>query len=149
MGTNTVPLMDREHAAALIAAYDTDVRLLSRKPKYELVAIETMELRAAGMERCFGGPVSKDEFLNSILDLRFPRERMDEARHVAGHEPGEVWSACQFCVCQAQWVSGGFLIQCDGRPGHDGIHRNGQSFYAAADGPRDVAGGSYSLSGVE
>jgi len=128
----TITLMDREHAAALIAAHDADVRLLSRKPKYELVAIETMELRAAGMERLFGGPVSKDEFLSSILDLRFPRERQDEARHVLGHLPDEVWSACQFCVCQVQWVDGGFLVQCDQAPGHDGEHRNGKSVQATA-----------------
>jgi hypothetical protein len=128
----TITLMDREHAQALLDAYETDVRLLSRKPKYELVAIETMELRAAGMERAFGGPVRKEEFLSSILDLRFPRERQDEARHVIGHEPGQVWSACQFCVCQVQWVDGGFLIQCDQAPGHDGGHRNGQSVQATA-----------------
>jgi hypothetical protein len=133
MTTNTAPLMDREHAAALIAAHDTDVRLLSRKPKYELVAIEAMELRAAGMERLFGGPVSKDEFLSSILDLRFPRERQDEARHVLHHTPGEVGStACQFCVCQVTWVDGGFLIQCDQAPGHDGEHRCGESVQATA-----------------
>jgi hypothetical protein len=133
MAMNPAPTMDREHAAALLAAHDMDVRLLSRKPKHELVAIETMEMHAAGMEHIFGGPVSKEEFLRSILDLRFPRERQDEARHILYHEPGEVGStACQFCVCQVTWVDGGFLIQCDQPPGHDGEHRNGQSVQATA-----------------
>lgn len=125
--------MTREQAQSLRTGHDTDARLLSRKPKYELVAIERSEMAAAGRERIFGG-MSKDELVASILDLRgFGIARLNEAIHVLHHQPGEIGStACEWCVCQVTWTDGdGFLKQCEGEPGHDGMHHAGQAFYAS------------------
>jgi hypothetical protein len=125
--------MTRDEAQALRTAHDTDARLLSRKPKYELVAIERSELAAAGRERIFGG-MSKDELVASILALRgFGIERMNEATHVLHHQPGEKWSACGWCQCQETWTKpSGFapgydqLVQCVLDPGHRGFCRDDQ-----------------------
>lgn len=123
-------LMDRDHAQALLAACDADARLLSRKPRYELAAIERGEQAAIGITHVFGGPHSKDELVRSILDIRYPPQRMTEAGHVAHHAPGERWSACPHCSCQVTWqttsaiVTGcQVLVQCELAPGHDGAHK--------------------------
>ena len=89
--------MTADHAIALRAARDTDARLLSRKPKYELAAIERAELAVRGLTRICGGPGGRDELVSSILDQRYPRELLSEAGHVLYHKPGETWSACPWC----------------------------------------------------
>lgn len=89
--------MNETEARNLLLAHDDDVKALSRKPKYELAAIETSELAAHGMTRLFGGPCSKDELINSIANLRFPAAQQDEARHTIYHQD---WRSevCPFCT---------------------------------------------------
>lgn len=125
--------MTREQAEALRAARDTDARLLSRKPKYELVAIYQSEGGYGG------GTWSKDDLLGSILEMRFPMARQNEAIHVLHHEPGTVGSsACEWCRCQVTWRyrqdgrSYELLAQCTGQPGHDGGHQDGEHPEAGA-----------------
>lgn len=115
--------MTRDQAAALRGAWDADARLLSRKPRHELAAIHRSELAARGGQILTGGPVSKSELLTAILNLRFPPERQHEAIHTLHHQPGENWSACQWCTCQETWMEGPFLAQCGQAPGHEGGHQ--------------------------
>lgn len=128
-------LMTTDQAKATIAAYETDFGMLYRKAKHELVAIERSELAALGIQRAFGGPVTKEEFLSSVLELRHPSSRMDEARHVLYHDwPGAGSSGCPFCICQATHTTTDgahrYLEQCTRQPGHDGKHhdRHGGDF---------------------
>lgn len=124
--------MTREQAQSLRTARDTDARLLSRKPKFELAAIERHEAgRPAGETR---GRWSKDELITAILERRgFGIEKVNESTHVLYHQPGEKWSACKFCICQETWtapsglVTGGVqLVQCVLDPGHRGFCRDDQ-----------------------
>lgn len=71
-----------DQAKALVAAYETDVKVLSRKPTRELAAIHRSELAAVGREIVYGGPRSKDEYLNAILDLRFSQDAIREASDI-------------------------------------------------------------------
>ena len=92
--------MTREQAEALRGACDTDAKLLSRKPKHELVAIERSEAAAAGWER-IGPPVqaSKDFYITSILQLRgFGIAKLNEAIHVMHHDV--TWPDCEHCQAQ-------------------------------------------------
>ena len=84
--------MTRDEAAALRAAAGAEVRLLSRKSRHELAAIEIQE----GPVHLLGGPVTKDELISAIIERRYPAARQNEATHVIGH-PGRGWTACDFC----------------------------------------------------
>lgn len=120
--------MTGEQAEALRTANDTDARLLSRKPKRELVAIYQSE---GGFG---GGTWSKDDLIGSILEKRIPTARRNEAIHVLWHEGhGGRSTACEFCQCQETWtapsglVAGGEqLVQCILGPGHPGFCRDDQ-----------------------
>jgi hypothetical protein len=120
--------MTRDEAAALRAAEGAEVRLLSRKSRHELAAIEASEGAARGLTHLFGGPSSKDALIRAILEFRYPQARQNEAAHVLGHNPGERWSACEWCCCQATRTQrsehGAYdvLVQCGRGPGHDGDH---------------------------
>ena len=129
-GDQMTATMTRDQASALRTAHDTDAKLLNSKTKAELVAIERSELAAAGRTRAYGGPVTRQEYLSAILNLRYPITRLNEAIHVLHHQPGIVGSsACQWCRCQYTWryakapaVCRDYLAQCTGKPGHDGDH---------------------------
>lgn len=90
--TMTVP-----EAQEFRAGYEAEVRELSRKSRTELASIEAAELSGRGMQRLFGGPQSKDELINAIVGYRYPLERLNETTHILYHEPGESWSACEWC----------------------------------------------------
>jgi hypothetical protein len=115
--------MTREHAQGLRTARDTDAKLLSRKPKYELVAIYQSE---GGFG---GGTWSKGDLISSILSKRFPLARQNEAIHVLWHEGSAGRNtACGLCQCQETWtapsgmVPGSVqLMQCVLDPGHRGF----------------------------
>lgn len=93
--------MNETEARNLIRAHDDECKQLNRKPKYELAAIETAELAAHGMTRLWvAGPLSKDELIHSILDLRYPAARQDEARHTIYHQSYRS-EVCQFCTAAA------------------------------------------------
>lgn len=118
--TTTASTMTRDQAAALITARGTDAKLLGRKPKHELVAIYQSE---GGFG---GGTWSKQDLMNSIVEMRYPVARYNEATHVLYHEGGG-FSACEFCQCQTTWTAPSELapgceqlVQCGLLPGHDG-----------------------------
>jgi hypothetical protein len=63
---------DAVSAKAYITEHDKTARALNAMSRQALAEVERQTLAAAGQERIFGGPHSKDELINSILDLRFP-----------------------------------------------------------------------------
>lgn len=131
----TTSTMTRQQAEMFRAAYEGAVKRYSKMTKVQLRNENLIALSEAGMQRIAGGPVSKDELISDTLRLRgYTTEKLNEATHAQYHEPGIVGStACKLCVCQVTWVNGdGFLLQCEGEPGHDGMHQAGQSFYAAS-----------------
>lgn len=89
MRTTTLTI---DEARALRASHDADAKLLSRQTKAQLKAIRYHR----GLIHIYG-EMSKDELISSILDARYPLERMHEAIHVLHHRPGEPWSACEWC----------------------------------------------------
>jgi len=127
--------MSKDFANALLAAHDADVRALSRMTRHELAVLERSELAARGTERIMGGPVTKDELINAITNMRYPIARQNEAIHVLHHDPqpGQVgtWSACEWCACQVtrhahnDRLNCTVIQQCNGQPGHDGDHTFG------------------------
>jgi len=120
--------MTRDEAAALRAAAGADVSALARKTRHELVVIERSEAAAHNIEHLFGGPSTKDELIRAICEFRYPTDRQNEATHVLHHNPGERWSACEWCCCQATRTRRSehgpydVLVQCGRGPGHDGDH---------------------------
>ena len=85
--------MTREHAEALRAARAHEARLLSRKPKHELVAIYQSE---GGFG---GGTWSQGDLISSILEKCYPVARENEAIHVLHHKA--TWPDCEFCQATA------------------------------------------------
>jgi hypothetical protein len=130
MVTNTD--MSKDFARALVEAHDADARTLSRKTRHELAVFERSEMAARGMEHVYGGPVTKEELLRSILDMRYPVARRFAAAHVLHHDRDK-WSGCEFCACQgtrivtSERLGARVIEQCEGQPGHDGDHTWPQS----------------------
>lgn len=120
----TTTTMTRQEAQGLRDARDHDVTNLTRKPKFELVAIYQSE---GGFG---GGTWSKDQLVGAIAEKRYPIARYNEAGHVLFHGPDLVNSACEFCACQYTWedtsvlASGrAVLVQCSQGPGCTGDHK--------------------------
>jgi hypothetical protein len=61
-----------QQATHYLLAHDGEVKVLDRKPRHELAAIYTSELAARGIQQLGPCPMSKDELVNAISDLRFP-----------------------------------------------------------------------------
>lgn len=74
--------MNLSQATALVKEHDAYVRSVYRKPRAELARLYRSELAAQGIELLYGGPASKDELTNAIVDLRYPLAVMNEAREV-------------------------------------------------------------------
>ena len=99
MSTATVT-MTPEEAAAFRKAYGTHVTRLSRMGKVALAIEERRLMGEQGIVRAFGGPVSKDEFISSVLELRgYTIGRWNEATHVVAH--GMPWPDCPWCAGDA------------------------------------------------
>jgi hypothetical protein len=76
--------MTRREALDYISRHDQYVRILNRKSKPELRNLLARQRSAAGVITLIGGPasMSKDELINELTDMDFPRSRMDAARQV-------------------------------------------------------------------
>lgn len=77
--------------------HDSYARAIWRKPKGTLAALYRQELAAAGRQLLYGGPVSKDELANALVDLRFPLGKLNESVHVLHHTDGIISDVCEFC----------------------------------------------------
>lgn len=111
--------MTPDEATTFRGARDTEVKLLNRKPKWELVAV----YQSCGGYT--GNVMSKDELVSGILEMRgLTVDKFNESTHVLYHTDG-TWSACSLCQCQVQWLNDqGFIDQCGLKPGHqEALHR--------------------------
>jgi hypothetical protein len=94
-------------AKAYILAHDEEAKVLNRKSRRELAAIETSELAAHGLVRLAGNPGSKDELVNHITDMRFPRAAEARAVYYAA-------AAEQASAAMAEFADRGRLVVIDG-----------------------------------
>ena len=90
-------MMTTTEARELRAAWNADVKTLSRKPRAQLAEIDRAELASRGTYRVFG-KLSKDELISDIIDMRYPREQMNESIHVLYHVDGVTNSVCDLCA---------------------------------------------------
>lgn len=72
--------MTKDEAHALLAAHDNYAKAIYRMTKVQLSALYRAELAKRGTELLYGGPASKDELTNAIVDLSYPLAQMNEAR---------------------------------------------------------------------
>jgi hypothetical protein len=91
-----IDLMTTQQAAEFIRDHDRAARQLNGKTKKALTALRDTRLRAAGIIS-IGGPYSKDELINDLLERDYPIGTVNEAIHVAYHSANESWSACEYC----------------------------------------------------
>lgn len=82
-----------------------DTRALAKTRKAELQAIRAADLAREGIVTVFGGPVTKDELLNDILNRRYPLAQVNEATHVLYHAPSARWEACEHCQAKPSTTS--------------------------------------------
>lgn len=93
----TTVTMTREEAAAFRKGHDAQVKRLWRMGKVALAIEERRLMKNQGIERVFGGPVTKDEFISSVLELRgYTITRLNEATHTVAHDV--VWPDCPHCA---------------------------------------------------
>ena len=78
------PMFDRFTATDYLAAHDKDAKDLNRKAIFKLREIHEAELKAQNITRIMGGPVSHDELVNAILELRYPLA--NDARRVRAEQ---------------------------------------------------------------
>jgi hypothetical protein len=74
-----------------------DTRAFTRMRKAELVTFRREQLERDGVIWEAGGPATKAELVNDILNRRYPLAQVNEATHVLYHAPSARWSACEHC----------------------------------------------------
>ena len=89
--------MDTFQAVEIRDQYNKDLKRLNRATMPTLRDTYAAQLKQRGIETVYGGPVTREEHMNAILNERYPRAQMDEVTHVLYHKPGENWSACEHC----------------------------------------------------
>lgn len=118
-------IMSSQQASDFRAARDAEVQLLSRKPKYELVA---QYYAVTGSDQ--GARFSRDELIAGILEREgFGIGKLNQAIHVLHHTDGFRNSACDLCQCQERWRGTSSLapgaeviVQCGLAPHTTGDH---------------------------
>jgi len=82
--------MNEQQARIFMISRDTYCTSLARKPKHELARMyDEISLLKIG-KKC-----TKDELIGSLLEMRYPNEKRNEAIHVIAHT--DIWPDCQFC----------------------------------------------------
>jgi hypothetical protein len=89
--------MNETQARTIREAHDGYVTSIYRKPKATLATMYRQELADRGMYSLFGGPMSKDEFISALVELRYPLASMNESVHVLYHRDGITNDACEHC----------------------------------------------------
>src|ERR1700751_3906948 len=91
-------MMSETEAKRFRIDHDNAARMLNRMSKEQLKTVFVRNLQERGMEILYGGPVSKDELISSILNFSYPIAMLNEAIHVLYHAsaqcPNEV---CDYC----------------------------------------------------
>ena len=98
--------MNETEARTFRAAYGAAVTRYTHMSKAALMTEERGLMEEQGIQRVYGGPVSKDEFISSVLNLRgYTIAKVNEATHVIAHETP--WPDCEHCQAAAAFVPTG------------------------------------------
>ena len=89
--------MNETQARTLREAHDGYVKSVNRKPKAQLAIMYRAELADRGTQLLYGGPASKDELINALVELRYPLAKMNESIHVLYHVDGITNDVCEHC----------------------------------------------------
>lgn len=117
--------MDQLQARTLREAHDGYVHSIYRKPKAVLAGMYREELAVRGQFLAYGGPATKDELISALVELRYPRARMNESIHVLYHTEGIVNEVCAYCNPNPCPVCGAIDI-CTFTDGKSGAIVNGR-----------------------
>ena len=89
-------MMNETEARVYRVAYDSAVKRYSKMTKRALIAEEQAVMADLGRRRVFGGPVSKDEYISAVLELRgYTIAKWNESTHVVAHDVP--WPDCPHC----------------------------------------------------
>jgi hypothetical protein len=89
--------MNETQARTIREAHDYYVKSIYRKPKATLANMYRQELADRGRYSLFGGPMSKDELISALVELRYPLAAMNLSVHVLYHVDGIINDACEQC----------------------------------------------------
>jgi hypothetical protein len=93
----TSTLMTETQARVYREAWNAAVKRYSKMSKAQLQAEEAALRAEQGIGRVYGGPHSKDEWVNAVLELRgYTTAKLNETTHVLYHQDG-VWVGCGLC----------------------------------------------------
>ena len=91
-------VMTEQQARTFREAYAAAVKRYSRMTIAALRIEDDAALADQGIQRVYGGPGSKDEWVRAVLEHRgYTVDKLNESTHVLHHGPGECWTACNWC----------------------------------------------------
>lgn len=92
----TTSTMTKDQALMFRAAENAAVKRYSKMTKVQLRNEWLAALSDTGSQSVYGGPVSKDELIRAILELRgYTVAKLNEAIHASAHDV--TWPDCEFC----------------------------------------------------
>ena len=94
--------MNQDQALILREAANAYAKSIYRKSRHELAGLYRAELADRGQYLAFGGPVSKDEYVSALMQLRYPVAKMNESVHVLYHVDGITNDICEHCMADAR-----------------------------------------------
>jgi len=89
--------MNETQARVLREAANSYTKFVYSKPKSQLAELYQTELAAVGQSVLYGGPTTKDDLAAALIELRYPRAKMNESIHVLYHRNGITNDACEGC----------------------------------------------------
>ena len=89
--------MNELQARTIREARDSYVKFVYSKPKSHVAALYATEMADRGRTVVFGCPSTREEFVRELVELRYPRAKMNEAIHVLYHVDGITNDACEWC----------------------------------------------------
>jgi hypothetical protein len=106
--------MNLTEARTLREAHNAYVKRLARMTRGALAILEAIEMREHDQTHLLGGPVTRDELIAALVELRYPAAKRNEAIHVIGHD-SHGFTACNFCH-DDDGTHAGSLCECDRWP---------------------------------
>lgn len=94
--------MNETQARTFFEARTAYIQRINRSTKAELASIYREDMREQGRQIIFGGPSTKAELINALVELHYPLAKVNEATHVLYHSadfPNEVCAWCDPHPC--------------------------------------------------
>lgn len=92
--------MNQTEARTLREGHNAYVKRLDRMTKAALAVEYRREMTEQGMTSLFGGPVSKEELIRALCELRYPIAKLNESIHVIAHDV--TWPDCPHCQAEGR-----------------------------------------------